>query len=441
LPIRKDEKDFTGMLIWELSLVGSLILLNGFFAMSELAIVSARRARLQHMAQTGTHGARRALRLAEDPTSFLSTVQVGITLVGIFAGAYGSATLAEPLAALLRTLPAMRDYADAPALGIVIVAITYLSLIVGELVPKRMALNNAEGIAAFVAEPMHLLARAGRPVVWFLGVSTNAVLALLRIRPNADSTVSEEEVRLMIAEGTDAGVFEPAEREMIESVLAMADRTVRAIMVPRPEVVWLDVNDTVDAIFAKIRDSDHSRFPVSHGDLDDDLGIVHAKDLLEQLRDRGVIDLHSASREPLYVPETMPILKLIDRFKASALHMAIVIDEHGSFEGAGDTDGRAHRHRRRPSGGPGRRGVRGGSARRRLLAARRQAAHRPGRADPRDSRHARGRGLRLPGRLRALPLRPRARRRRALHLARLALRGRRLGRPAIDKVLASLDGE
>jgi putative hemolysin len=321
------------MLIWELSLVGSLILLNGFFAMSELAIVSARRARLQHMAQTGTHGARRALRLAEDPTSFLSTVQVGITLVGIFAGAYGSATLAEPLAALLHTLPAMRDYADALALGIVIVAITYLSLIVGELVPKRMALNNAEGIAAFVAEPMHLLARAGRPVVWFLGVSTNAVLALLRIRPNADSTVSEEEVRLMIAEGTDAGVFEPAEREMIESVLAMADRTVRAIMVPRPEVVWLDVNDTVDAIFAKIRDSDHSRFPVSHGDLDDDLGIVHAKDLLEQLRDRGVIDLHSASREPLYVPETMPILKLIDRFKASALHMAIVIDEHGSFEG------------------------------------------------------------------------------------------------------------
>ena len=321
------------MLIWELSLVALLMLLNGFFAMSEIAIVSARRARLQHMAQSGSPSAARALRLAEDPTDFLSTVQVGITLVGIFAGAYGGVTLAEPLGELLSTVPPIGEMADDLALGIVIVAITYLSLIAGELVPKRIALNNAEAIAAFVAAPMNLLARIGRPIVWFLGVSTNAVLALLRVRPKPDSTVSEEEVRLMIAEGTDAGVFQPAEREMIESVLAMADRTVRAIMVPRPEVVWLDVNDPADAIFAKIRDSDHSRFPVSDGDLDDDLGIVHAKDLLDQLRRDRSIDLRVASREPVYIPETMPILKLIDRFKASALHMAIVVDEHGSFEG------------------------------------------------------------------------------------------------------------
>lgn len=321
------------MLIWELTLVAVLILLNGFFAMSELAIVSARRARLQHMAQSGNRGARRALMLAEDPTGFLSTVQVGITLVGIFAGAYGGATLAEPLAVLLRRVPQIGGSADDLALGIVIVAITYLSLIAGELVPKRIALNNAERIAALVAAPMHLLAKAGRPVVWFLGISTEAVLALLRIRPKAESTVSEEEVRMMIAEGTDAGVFEPAEREMIESVLAMADRTVRAIMVPRPEVVWLDVGDPAEMILSEIRESGHSRFPVSEGDLDQDLGIVHAKDLLDQFARDGRIDLRSASREPLYVPETMPILKLIDRFRATAMHMAVVVDEHGSFEG------------------------------------------------------------------------------------------------------------
>ncbi len=321
------------MLIWELTLVALLIVLNGFFAMSELAIVSARRARLQHMAQSGARGARRALRLAEDPTDFLSTVQVGITMVGIFAGAYGGATLAEPLARALRTVPQLGAMADDLALGIVIVAITYLSLIVGELVPKRIALNNAEAIAAFVAAPMHLLARVGRPIVWFLGISTNAVLALLRIRPKGESTVSEEEVRLMIAEGTDAGVFHPAEREMIESVLAMADRTVRAIMVPRPEVIWLDVSDPAERILTAIRDSGHSRFPVSESDLDQDLGIVHAKDLLEQLGREGSIDLRAASREPLYVPETMPILKLIDRFRVTAMHMAIVVDEHGSFEG------------------------------------------------------------------------------------------------------------
>jgi putative hemolysin len=320
------------MLIWELTLVAVLILLNGFFAMSEIAIVSSRRARLQHMAQT-SRAAARALKLAEDPTDFLSTVQVGITLVGIFAGAYSGATLAEPLAVTLKTIPQMSNAADDLALGIVIVAITYLSLIVGELVPKRIALSNAEGIAAFVAAPMHLLARIGRPIVWFLGVSTDAILALLRVRQKEGSTVSEEEVKLMIAEGTDAGVFHPSEREMIESVLAMADRTVRAIMVPRPDVAWLDVGDPAETLLAKIRDSGHSRFPVSHGDLDDDLGIVHAKDLLEQLGRGGTIDLRAASREPLYVPETMPILKLIDRFRATARHMAIVVDEHGSFQG------------------------------------------------------------------------------------------------------------
>jgi putative hemolysin len=321
------------MLIWELALIALLILLNGFFAMSELAIVSSRRTRLQHMAQMGSSAAGRALKLADDPTGFLSTVQVGITLVGIFAGAYSGATLAGPLADLLLKIPGVGAAADDLALGLVVVAIAYLSLIVGELVPKRIALSNAEAIAAFVAAPMALLAKIGTPIVWFLRASTEAVLRLLRIQAKPDSTVTEAEVKAMIAEGTVAGVFLPAEREMIESVLSIADRSVRSIMVPRPEVIWLDVCDSADAILDEVRDSGRSRFPVSRGDVDEIIGVVHAKELVEQLRRTGTIDLAAASREPVYVPEMIPILKLIERFKASTVHMAIVVDEHGTFEG------------------------------------------------------------------------------------------------------------
>ena len=321
------------MLIWELALIALLILLNGFFAMSELAIVSSRRTRLQHMAQMGSSAAGRALKLVDDPTGFLSTVQVGITLVGIFAGAYSGATLAGPFADLLQTIPGVGAAADDLALGLVVVAIAYLSLIVGELVPKRIALSNAEAIAAFVAGPMALLAKIGTPIVWFLRASTEAVLRLLRIQPKPDSTVTEAEVKAMIAEGTDAGVFLPAEREMIESVLSIADRSVRSIMVPRPEVVWLDASDSADAILDEVRNSGRSRFPVCRGDVDEVIGVVHAKELVEQLRRTSTIDLAAASREPVYVPETMPILKLIERLKASTVHMAIVVDEHGTFEG------------------------------------------------------------------------------------------------------------
>ncbi len=199
--------------------------------------------------------------------------------------------------------------------------------------PKRIALNNAEAIAAFVASPMAILAKIGTPIVWFLRVSTEAVLRLLGIKPKPESTVTEEEVKSMIAEGTDAGVFLPAEKEMIESVLSIADRSVRSIMVPRPDVVWLDASDSAEAVLDEIRESGHSRFPVSRSDVDEVIGVVHAKELLEQQRRTGTIDLDAAAREPVYVPETMPILKLIDRFKASIVHMAIVLDEHGTFEG------------------------------------------------------------------------------------------------------------
>jgi putative hemolysin len=320
------------MLAFELTVVGLLILLNGFFAMSELAVVSSRRARLQQMANMGSRGAERALKLTEDPTHFLSTVQVGITLIGIFAGAYSGSTLAGPLADMLRAFPIFATSADTLAFTVVVVIITYLSLIIGELVPKRVALNNAEAIASFAAPFMFVLSKIGAPVVWFLRVSTEAMLRLLRIKAKPDSTVTEEEVKSMIAEGTDAGVFDPAEKEMIDSVLRLADRSVRSIMVPRPDVMWVDADDPIDTILEEIRTSGHSRFPVSRGDIDEVVGIVHAKDLLAQVH-KGQINLSDAIREPIYVSRSIPILKLLERFKSSKVHMAIILDEHGAFEG------------------------------------------------------------------------------------------------------------
>ena len=321
------------MLLAYFLIVLFLILLNGFFAMSELALVSSRRARLQQMAQNGSRGARRALELIEDPTSFLSTVQVGITLVGIVAGAFGGSVFSGPLASLLAPLPVVGPYAEGLAFALVVVVITYLSLILGELVPKRFALGHAERIAVFVAPFMVLLAKVGAPVVWFLRFSTETVARLLGGNAEADNTVTEEEVKAMIAEGTQTGVFAEKEREMLEGVLRIADRTVRSIMVPRPDVFWISAGDDPGAILDEISASGHSRFPVSGEDVDDIIGVVQAKELLEQVRRGGTVDIAKAVREPLYVNETMPVLKLLDRFQSAPIHMAIVLDEYGSFEG------------------------------------------------------------------------------------------------------------
>jgi putative hemolysin len=319
-------------MIWPLIVVLVLIVLNGFFAMSELAIVSAKRPRLQAMAKTGNRGAARALRLAEDPTSFLSTVQVGITLIGIFAGAYGGATLSEPLAGVLRRIPAVAEIARPLAFGLVVLVTTYLSLIVGELVPKRLALRNAEGLAAAVSGPMAALAAVGKPVVWFLRVSTEAVLGLLGARGEAPSAVTEEEVKAMIAEGTDAGVFHETERELLEGVIRFADRPLRNIMVPRHAITWVDVNDPIDEILGEVMASGHSRFPLCEGDVDNVIGVLHVKDLLG-LQLKAGTDLRAAAREPLYVGETIPALRMIELFRNSGNHMGIVVDEYGSLEG------------------------------------------------------------------------------------------------------------
>lgn len=309
-----------------------LVVLNGFFAMSELAIVSSKRPRLEAMAKAGSRGAARAMKLAEDPTGFLSTVQIGITLIGIFAGAYSGATLSAPLAEALRRMPGVASFADTLAFALVVVATTYVSLIIGELVPKRLALRNAEGIAAFVSGPMSVLSVVGAPIVWFLRASTEAVLGLLRMRGDAPSAVTEEEVKAMIAEGTDAGVFHEAERELLEGVIRFADRPLRAVMLPRHAMVWIDASDPFETILAEVLESGHSRFPLCEGSIDEVIGFVHVKDLLD-LQLRGGRDVREVVREPLYVSESIPALRMIDLFRTSGVHMAMVVDEYGSLEG------------------------------------------------------------------------------------------------------------
>lgn len=321
------------MVSLELAAVLFLILLNGFFAMSEMAVVSARKIRLQQMAEEGRRGAAAALLLQEDPSRFLSTVQIGITLIGVINGAVGGATLAERLSPILDAIPALTGYGETISIALVVMAITYLSLIAGELVPKRIALNKAEAIACFAAPIMRSLSRATAPFVWLLGASTEAMLKLLRVPEKAEQTVTEEEVKSLIAEGTASGVFDPGEKRMIEGVMRLADRTVRSLMTPRPEVMWLDIDDEHENIKREIREAGHSRFPVCRGDFDDVMGVVHTKDLLNSLLQGGNFDLRAVVRDALIVHDGTEVMRLLDLFKQSGEHMAIVVDEYGTVEG------------------------------------------------------------------------------------------------------------
>lgn len=319
------------MLVWQLLVVFLLILLNAFFAMSELAVVSSRRARLEQMAQDGNRGARAALALFDEPTRFLSTVQTGITLIGVLAGAYSGATLAEPLGDALSG--ALGRSAYPVSVGIVVAAITYLSLVVGELVPKRVALNDPERIAARVAPFMRAMASAGAPAVWLLRASTEGLIRLLRVPEKPESTVTEEEVKSLIAEGTRAGVFHAAERDMIDGVLRLADRSVRSVMTPRVEIVWLDLDDPLETIQKEIAESGHSRLPAGRRGLEELDGVVHTKDLVNQFIRTGGFDLAASLRQPLVVHEGTQVLKLLEMFRENPVHMAMVVDEYGVVEG------------------------------------------------------------------------------------------------------------
>ena len=310
-----------------------LIALNGFLVMAELAIVSSRPARLQKLVNDGRRGALAALSLNTDSARFLPSVQIGITVVAIVSGAYGEHALSPALADVLAGTPFLSRYAETIASAIVVCSISYVSLVIGELVPKRVALANREGIACFVAPAMNVLAIIATPISALLRWSTEGVLRLVRPAVQAEPDVTEEEVKSMIAEGTEAGVFKKGEQEIIERLLRVADRSVRSIMVPRPDIVWIDITESEACIYNDIASSGHSRFPVCRGDVDETIGIVHAKTLLDQLHKTGKINLDAAIKTPLYVHESTNVLKLLEMFKKSLVHMAIVLDEHGTVQG------------------------------------------------------------------------------------------------------------
>jgi putative hemolysin len=310
-----------------------LIVANGFLAMAEIAVVSARKARLQQRAEEGDAGAKTALELANSPSRFLSTIQIGITLVGILAGAFGGALIAEQLAARLNRIAWVAPHGSAASLFIVVLAITYLSLIIGELVPKQIALNHAERISAAIAPFMRVLSGLGAPLVYLLSVSTQVVLRAFGIQPSAETSVTEEEIKLMIEQGTQEGVFEPTEQEMVERVFRLGDRTASALMTPRPEVVWLDPNEPPEAIQKKITADSHTHYPVAEGQIDRIIGLVNSKDLLSQNLSCRPIDLRSVLRPALFIPESMGAFDVLERLKQKRTHAAFVIDEHGGFQG------------------------------------------------------------------------------------------------------------
>ena len=317
----------------EILIILLLIVANGIFAMSEIAIVSARKVRLQQLANQGNTKARTALELANAPNHFLSTVQIGITLIGILAGAFGGATLSRTLASALNQIPALAPYSQALSFGVVVVVITYLSLIIGELVPKRLALNSPEQVAANVAIPMRFIAKIAAPVVHLLSASTETVLRLLGIEPSTDPQVTEEEIKVLIEQGTEAGTFEPAEQNMVERVFRLGDRPVSALMTPRPDIIWLDLEDSTEENRQKIINSCHSRFPVCQGGLDNVLGAIHVTDLLGRSLAGQPLDLTIGLGQPLYVPESTRGLKVLELFKQTGIHMVLVVDEYGVIQG------------------------------------------------------------------------------------------------------------
>lgn len=301
--------------------------------MSEIAVVAARKVRLQQRAEDGDERARVALALAHDPNKFLSTVQFGITMVGVLAGAYGGATIAEQLAVPIATVPPLAPYAEVIALGLVVTAITVLSLIVGELVPKRIALNNPEVIASWVARPMIVLSKVGGPAVGALTGATNVVLRVFGVKGEAEPNLTEDEIKALISQGAETGAVGAAEETIVQRVFQLSDQRVAAIMTPRPDIEWIDVDASEEELREFLASHSHTQFVVCHGGLDDVLGIVWSADLLPIAFKGSPIDLRSLTREALFVPDSMPAVQLLESFRSSHKHVALVMDEYGAVEG------------------------------------------------------------------------------------------------------------
>lgn len=320
-------------ILTELVVILLLLTLNGVFAMSELAIVTARKVRLEQRADDGDAGARAALGLAQDPTQFLSTVQVGITLIGVLAGAFGGATIAEKLAGAFARIPPVAAYANALALGIVVTGITYFSLLIGELVPKRVALSHPERVASLVARPMRLLSRVASPLVKLLTGPTNLVLRIFGIRVSTEPSITVEEIRSLVEQGAESGVVENSEHQMVEGVFRLGDRVVSDLMTPRTQLEWIDIEDPPERVREEIVRQAKSRFLVCKGDPDNVLGVVFAEDLLAQCLSGAGLELPPVIRPPLYVPAAMPGLTLLERLRTSRQEVAVALDEYGGLQG------------------------------------------------------------------------------------------------------------
>jgi len=311
----------------------TLIVVNGIFVMAEMAVVSSRKPRLHQLANEQSRGAQAALELATSPDRFLATTQIGITLIAILTGALGERTLTERLSSRLEQIPRFDGYHETIAFAIVVALITYFSLVVGELLPKRLALANPESIASAIAGPMNVISRLCAPAVHLINGSTQLLMKALRFRLPEGSPVTEEEIKVMMEQGTEAGVFEETEHDIVKSIFKLGDRGVNALMRPRRDVVWLNLDDPFEENQRKLASSLYSRFPVAQGTLDNVVGIVHTKELLTRCLAGSKIDFKEKLRPPLFVPEGLPALRLLEMFKKSRTHLALVVDEYGGVEG------------------------------------------------------------------------------------------------------------
>ena len=310
-----------------------LVVLNGLFAMSEIALVTARKTRLKKLVDEGDHLAAAALALGEDPNRFLSTIQIGITSIGVLNGIVGEAALSPPFADWLESFGVEQPYSDYVATALVVILITYISIVVGELVPKRLGQFNPEGIARIVARPMTWLSVISKPFVRLLSVSTVGLLRVLGASSRTGPTVTEEEIHAMLAEGSESGVIERSEHAMVRNVFRLDDRQISSLMVPRSAIVWLDTTDPLDENLAKVAETVHSRFPVCTGGPDEVLGFLHAKQLLARSLAGQTFDLTQGLTPALFVPETLTGMELLENFRSSNAHTALVVDEFGEIQG------------------------------------------------------------------------------------------------------------
>lgn len=317
----------------EIFILTGLILLNGVFAMSEIALVTARRNRLTRLAEEGDTSSAVALRLGEDPTRFLSTIQIGITAIGILNGIVGEAALAGPFSSWLQSLGLNQQIASTSATILIVVVITYFSIVVGELVPKRIAQFNAEGIARLMARPIAALATLSRPFVYLLSKSTNGLLRVLGKKELSSANLTEEDIHAMLAEGSEAGVIEKHEHTMVRNVFRLDDRQIASLMTPRSEIVYLDINQTLEENLDRLIQSNHSRFPVCRGGIDKVLGVITTKKVLKLTLKGGVTDLSEQLQPCVYVPESLTGMKLLEQFRESGIQMVFVIDEYGEILG------------------------------------------------------------------------------------------------------------